>query len=572
MAHFSVTKYIQVGGCSAVSDFLFVYEAERFAILKIIRKFVVRDKILHMKKLLFALVVALAALSCATEKDVNVQLTEQAAAEYLTPVHPGGNGRPFWNGFAKKFIYAPSFDFAAVEGAESYRYTVTSEADDSWSFTAQCPKQPLSPIWNSIPGGTKVTLTVEGLAADGSVVGVAGERSFFRDYSFNPPYTGAVRDYKQAAILGMLYVHTMPQVQSFATSTEPDMSYDHYTYACKIIGAVVQVETLLAKVAPQYRDNAIAIAKNAAQFLIDQARKPGEPLAYFPPTYYKNLVASKRASNQGKTMAMEAASAGEAYLDLYDATGENLYLEQAIGIADTYLRLQCEDGSWHIKYDFVTGEPVNQSKAMLHPLLRYFLRLERDYGQTKYADARVRGEQWMAAHILERFDMTGQFEDVAVENVKPYENLTNCTAAPYATYLLMRGATVEEIATAYELIRFSEDQFVYWDMPLNDKGYKRDLTPCVYEQYKYQMPVDNSTCNVAGAMLDLYEATGDELMRAKAVALIDVITVAQCINTGKIPTTWRIRFNYKPTFWVNCTYDSVLTLLRMAESEGELSK
>ena len=77
------------------------------------------------------------------------------------------------------------------------------------------------------------------------------------------------------------------------------------------------------------------------------------------------------------------------------------------------------------------------------------------------------------------------------------------------------------------------------------------------------MPVDNSACNVANAMLSIYERTGDKLMLAKATALIDNITVVQCVNTGKIPTTWRLRLNYKPTFWINCTYDSVAILLRM---------
>ena len=516
-----------------------------------------------MRKLFVIVTLLCAVVSCAP-KDKNQHLTELAATEYLTPVHPGSAERPFWNGFAKKFIYAPSFDFQAVSGAVSYRYTATTDAG-SWSFTADNPQMPLSPIWSEIPQGSNVTLVVDGMAADGTVLGKAGERTFWRDYSFNPPYTGAVRDYKQAAILGLLYIHNMPQIQNFATSTEPDMSYKHFTYPCKIIGAVVKSEVLLAKLLPQYSENAMAIAKNAAQFLIDQARKPGEPLAYFPPTYYKNLIASKRASNQGKTMAMEAAAAGQAFLDLYNATGDELYLNHALGIADTYMRLQCEDGSWHIKYDFVTGEPVNNSKAMLHPLLNYLLRLEKEYGQTSYAEARLRGEKWMAEHILSRFDMTGQFEDVAVENIKPYENLTNCTAAPYASYLLKRGANSKEVDTAYELVRFSEDQFVYWDMPVGDRGYKRDATPCVYEQYKYTMPVDASTCNVSNAMLDIYEQTGDELMLAKAKALIDNITVVQCVNTGKIPTTWRIRHNYKATFWTNCAYSSVCTLLRMDE-------
>ncbi|MBQ6870189.1 MAG: AGE family epimerase/isomerase [Alistipes sp.] len=516
-----------------------------------------------MKNSILFIALLCAMVSCAP-KDANQRLAEMAAEEYLTPVHPGNTERPFWNGFAKKFIYAPVFDFQAVDGATEYLYKVTSEVGE-WNFKAECPQCSLAPIWNEIPQGTNVTLTVEGLSADGVVLGKAGERTFWRDYGFNPPYTGAVRGYSEAAILGMLYVHTMPQVQNFATSVEPDMSYVYFTYPCKIIGAVVQVETLLAKTAPAYAENALAIAKNAAQFLINQARKPGEPLAYFPPTYYKQYMASKFPENQGKTMAMEAASAGQAYLDLYEATGDELYLQQALGIADTYLRLQCEDGSWHIKYDFATGEPVNNSKAMLHPLLNYFLRLEKEYGQTKYTDARIRGEKWMATHILDKFDMTGQFEDVSVLNLQPYENLTNCTAAPYASYILNRGIAQGDIETAYELVRFSEDQFVYWDMPIGESGYKLDSTPCVFEQYKYQMPIDNSTCNVANAMLDIYEATGDELMKAKATALIDNITVIQCVNTGKILTSWRVRFNVTPSYWINCTYDSVCALLRLAE-------
>ena len=505
--------------------------------------------------------------SCTPQNDVNQALTKQAAAEYLQPVYPGGENTPFWNNFATKFIYAPSFDFKSIEGASKYLYTATAEGGQSWSFTADSPKCALSPIWGSIPEGTNITLTVEGLTAEGTIVGKAGERIFWRDYGFNPPYTGAVRDYREAAILGMLYVHNMPAVQKLATSSEPDMSYVYFTYPCKIIGAVIQVETLLAKTAPAYADNALAIAKSAAQFLIDHARKPGEPLAYFPPTYYKQYMASKYPENQGKTMAMEAASAGNAYLDLYNATGEQVYLDQALGIADTYLRLQCEDGSWHIKYDFATGEPVNNVKAMLHPLLGYLLRLEKEYNQTKYTQARIRGEQWMAIHILSTFDMTGQFEDVSVQGLQPYENLTNCTAAPYASYILNRGAGDGDIATAYELVRFSEDQFVYWDCPVNESGYKRDATPCVFEQYKYQMPIDNSTCNVANAMLDIYEATGDSLMLAKAKALIDNITVIQCVNTGKLLTSWRVRFNVEPSYWINCTYDSVCALLRMKNFE-----
>ena len=116
-----------------------------------------------MKRLFLIAVLFCVAVSCAP-KDANQRLAEQAAKEYLTPVHPGNTERPFWNGFAKKFIYAPAFDFQAVEGATEYLYKVTSEVGE-WNFKAESPQCSLAPIWNEIPQGTNVTLTVEGIDA-----------------------------------------------------------------------------------------------------------------------------------------------------------------------------------------------------------------------------------------------------------------------------------------------------------------------------------------------------------------------------------------------------------------------
>ena len=73
-------------------------------------------------------------------------------------------------------------------------------------------------------------------------------------------------------------------------------------------------------------------------------------------------------------MTLEGCSAGHAFLDLYDYTEEKIYLKHALGIADTYLRIQREDGSFPIKVDFITGEPVNEVGAMLEPIFNYILR------------------------------------------------------------------------------------------------------------------------------------------------------------------------------------------------------
>lgn len=528
-------------------------------------------------KLLFPILAACALLtSCSSDKGSicerldYAKINAEARNRYLDPIRPGYDGRnPFWNGFSKKFIYAPAFDFDEAENAAAYRFTLrTADGKRSWSFTADTPKAALSPVWNDVAAGD-IHLEVEAIDADGKTTAKVGERDFWRDYPFCGPYTAPLRDYRQAARMALIHIHFMPEIQHWATHTEPDMNYGHNTYVCKIIGATVRSEVLLAKLLPEHAECATAIARNAAQFLIDRSRPAGHPLAFFPPTYYKDLIASQWAENRNKTMMMEATAAGHAFLDLYDLTGDECYYDRAIGIADTYKRLQRKDGSFPIKVDFSTGESVNDACAMLEPLLSYLQRLKTGYGVETYAEMQAKGEKWMREVALGSFDLTGQFEDVTVLGLKPYENLTNCTAAPYAAYLLSKGVpTDEDLAYATDLVRFCEDQFTFWDTPIGANGFKDKVTPCVYEQYKYQKPVDNSACNVANAMLSLYEATGDLVCLAKGKALIDNLTVVQNPVNGQIPTTWDFRtgnYDRYRTYWINCTYSSVTSLLRLAD-------
>ena len=221
----------------------------------------------------------------------------------------------------------------------------------------------------------------------------------------------------------------------------------------------------------------------------------------------------------------------------------------------------------YIKMDFDTGQPVNDAPAMLHPLLNFLSRLHRQYGINEFLPMQEAGERWMREVPLKSFDMEGQFEDVSVMGLQPYENLTNCTAAPYADYLLRKeDPTEEDISNAIDLIRLSEDQFVHWDYPLGPDDIHKRCAPAVHEQYKYETPIDNSSCNVANAMLSLYEKTGDRLMLAKAKALIDHLTVMQHQNSGVIPTAFVFRpvdRDIKTQITLNCCYADVLILMRM---------
>ena len=296
-----------------------------------------------MKILTLAFIAALLVVSCARDKSYEETLQEQILVSYDTPVRPGYEGRnPYWNKFAKKFMYAPAFDFKAVEGAKTYRYTVKESVEDStaksWTFVAEAPNLALTPIWRDIAIGD-VELKVEALDKDGKVIDVAGLRKFYRDSPFTPPYHNAVRDYRESALLALICIHNMGPIQNWKKGPQPDMSYNLNTYPAKIVSSTISAEVLLSRLCPELKEDALNIAENAAQFLIDQSLPEGAPLAFFPPTYYGDLITSAIARNKGKTITMEALTAATAFLDLYDVTGKQEYFDRAMNITDTYSRI-----------------------------------------------------------------------------------------------------------------------------------------------------------------------------------------------------------------------------------------
>ncbi len=529
-----------------------------------------------MRKMCYLLSMAVIFIGCrrtdCSESEFDFdKLNRQAANEYLVPIKPGYvEGNPYWNVFAKKFIYAPAFDFKSVDNAKSYVYKL-KQGDREWSFVADTPNAPLSEIWNDIPVG-QVKLNVVAVNENGDSLGVSGQRSFYRDFPFSGPYRGPARDYREAALKGLYFAHNIKAIQHWVNNKLPDMSFENNCYACKIIGATIRMECLLAKEMPELKEQALAIAKNAAECLINASQPEGTPLAHFPPTYYLEPEDKNGwphhvfTINKGKAMLLEAVMPAEAYLDLYEATGDKKYLEETLNILDTYKKLQNKDGSWPIKVYIETGLTTDNSFCTPTPLLMLVRRV-REMGISRYDDMADKGEKWVVENSLKQFNLTGQFEDQRMEDLKPFENLTHCTTHDYANYLLTKpDVTDEEIETAKELTAFGEDQFVHWDFIPDQNGFMPEMSPCVHEQYFYEVPVDASSAGMANSYMLLYKKTGDELSLAKAMALLDAMTMIQNGCNGQIPTTWEYnsrQWNYHRTYWINCTYYSAVSLLSL---------
>jgi maltose/maltodextrin transport system substrate-binding protein len=493
-------------------------------------------------------------------------LHDQAVAESLTPVRPGVPARsPFWNANAKQFVYAPAFEFKTVPGANAYRFTVTGADGRERTFDAAEPWAPLSPVWADVPVGT-TNVRVEGVDGE-KVIGLAGERTFHRGAVFGGEYGNPVLPYAQSARVALATVVAEPFVKRWRETGKPDADYALYRYPSKIIGKVMTACATYALQDPLPADAAEALdaGRRAADYLMSITTADG-PLAGMPPTYERSGATGRE--NDRWTWMMTPAEAGQGYLDLYDATKDEKYLQAAGRIAAGYARLQRPDGTWNAKVDNQTNEALSPTDLIPAEVIDFLDRVAGNYpnapGADQAAAVRDRAVAWTRANPLRTFNWQAQFDDMQVRG--PYQNLAKHEACMFAAYLFRTGSK-EDLAAAEELLTYAEDQFVVWGAPpaSSAKYAKADdwYTPASTEQYAMFEPVSGSSAFMIMAYIAAYRATHKPLHLAKAQALADTLTRAQARYNGRYPT--RLYKSRDRTYWVNSTVN-VIRAMRMLAS------
>ena len=519
------------------------------------------------RALLLSLVLSLAFVGAARAA-VAERLSALAIDESLRPIHPGVPGKsPFWNAGAKQFIFAPAFDIAAVKGAGCYRFTLVSADGTSHSFEAGEPWARLTPVWKALPVGA-TRLKVEALnRLGGEVVAVAGEREFHRAAVFNGPYGKPVMPYEQSARIALAGVVHEPFVQHWLKTGRPDPQYPLYRYSSKIIGKLLTACALYARQSPRPddADELLEIARRAADYLIDISMPAGGPLEGMPPTYHD--AASTERENDHWTMMMTPAEAGRGYLDLYDATGEAKYLDAARRIADAYARLQLPSGTWPLKVDNRTNQPLAAIDLIPAEVIEFLDRPVTGYQDESYQPALDRAVRWMMEEPMRTFNWQAQFDDAKLRGA--YENLAKHEACMFAAYLFRHARKdARRIEMAGELLRFAEDQFVIWEPPPPASGNRFEdpgqwFYPCSAEQYAMFEPISGSSAFMIIAYVRAYEATGDALHLAKAESLANALTEAQAHYHGRYPT--RMYRNRDRTYWLNSTVNTIRAMQYLAE-------
>ena len=555
-----------------------------------------------MKKTLlltsFACTVAMA--QSATGELAISNLSAAVAADLEKPVRPGGvDGRPFWNvnGRGMRYIDPPAFDFAAVPGAKRYRFTVLDDVLNEHVFEADGQTADLSPVWKEIPVGF-VRVQVEGLSADGRALGTGGSRRFWRCAPYEPgTYKGRPWSYSECVRRYYPVLFNHRNTQHFLKHGTPDGETDLLNiYPSKMNAALMRGMLRYSKMSMEHAADALAVAKRVADFMISISQPADAPLAHFPPTYramegQKTNFANRRY--MGQNMLVYPAVVGLAYLELHAACGEARYLDAALGIARTYKRLQLPEGTWYLKMWERDGSPVvgdtDTRPVRLTPIqvCNFMEKLAETTGDAQWREVSDKAFAYIEKGPLATWDWSAQFEDTVPS--EGYRNPASPDAINVALYLLRRyPKDAMRREQARELMRWVEDQFVYWRKPCRadgrsvlcgpDRGFNpwerpgspgRDFSewvdvPGVAEKYTWSVVENSLTASMMRLYAEFYRLEGDELCLAKARTLGDsIVRVQQICGDGEIASEWFSSYligSRCPHIWLNCSVGTVTKL------------
>lgn len=517
---------------------------------------------------------------------------EIALAEYnsdtKTVRRAGTNGKPFWNINSSQFMFVPQFQFPNIPGAKSYIYTATDSNGNTHKFEDNSPIAALTPIWGDIAVGY-VTLEVAAVHKRGGEPILAGTRTFYKSAPFpgrnNLPVRA--RSYKESALMALRYIFKDPSTNCWLTDNAPDPEYYHNVFPSKMISSIIGAMVYLAKLEPNMKDEALQLAKNAADYLLSITYTEGSPLKGLPPTYTMKgldrdaIFKISRAnihvydSRKDTCMMIYPAMVGSAYIKLADATGNEKYLTATKEIAEYYAANVLPCGSWYLLVNEPTGTPTSENICVNFSILNFLNEYYNHTGDERFAVLEKNYYEYIEKTCLDQYNWEGQFEDTRLAG--NYDNLTHFNANNMINYITEHFVDDQnKISEAETLMRFVEDQFVVWGEHaswnpfLNSGDYW--YSPAALEQYAWYVPIDGSTGAVMKAFVNLYKATKNPLLLEKACALGDSITRLQNADSGVYPTHWMTRdcMTNLQNFWINCHIGTAFSMLTLAEAIGEI--
>jgi uncharacterized protein YyaL (SSP411 family) len=256
--------------------------------------------------------------------------------------------------------------------------------------------------------------------------------------------------------------------------------------------------------------------------------------------------------DQSGLMPDKAAIMALAYLDLHEATREARFLQAAQAIAETLRKRQRPDGTWPFRVDPKTEKVIEEFTSSVIYAVMLFERLDKANGDQKFKPHRDLTWKWLKNGPVTTKEFRGFYEDIPASTA----GRTNYDCLDTIRYLLAnRTADNGYLEMAKDLNAWIEKTFM-------DKIKGFEPAEGIREQLQCNVVMGIHSLNWAAMLMELSKATGDEVMRQRAIQTANYVTYYLQPDNRIV-----VGFQYHQ-WWYSCHAGVVLYLFDFVEKTG----
>jgi hypothetical protein len=480
-----------------------------------------------------------------------------------------------WNVYSPRYVYPPLWTWEPIAGAVAYIIQFAHQDDTkARSFRMNTPEYNMEKDWLKINIGA-IDMIAWAVDAQDKPLCSAWRKRFHKSPGFDGK-SQKPANWQESVDQAMTYL--LAPARDKVEKFEGDMPRSCWS-SCE--ESISGQRRLMAFPALHHPSFVFAYLDYAKQFpdskltptALKQAKQYGDwLLANRLPAEWRCGLFPFSTIEQGRTEGyiegknitlFRAARVGEAMVALYGQFKDKKYLDYAYHIADTFVGLQGDNGSWPYRVDPRDGKTVEEYTSNAVTPARLLGILEEIQPNAKYAASRKKAEDWVMNNPVRTGRWQGMYEDIGAKI--PYQNLEHWDTNEMIRYLVHYNKdNSQSVKIAESLNRYIEDQFVLWQ-PTDRCVSNRCPTPTVMEQYACYVPMEVHTGMWVMSLLALHRATGNKDYLTKAINAGNSIIRAQQ-NTGAY-STWSsdVRFG-RPLLtidWPGCNAVAVSALLQL---------
>lgn len=192
-------------------------------------------------------------------------------------------------------------------------------------------------------------------------------------------------------------------------------------------------------------------------------------------------------------------------VQLSEATGEAKYREGAEAVATTLVKTQLPEGNWPFRVNPQTGAVREQYTSNAIAAVRLFEALDGTTGN-RWSHPKTKALHWILEGPAKTMKWTGFYEDIPAG-----DNRTNWDCIETARYLIAhRADDPQYLPLALKLHDWIAKEFV-------DKRKQWASAEGLREQKRCFFTMGSRTVQWAALVADLFEATGDESFKQRAI-------------------------------------------------------